>query len=131
MSNTARCRANRLGCAVFGYNRSMTYAEFLLLFLAVPIILLGLLLRQQIRRRHGLACVLVCLLAFVYTSPWDNHAAKTKLWTFDAVFAPPSHFLLYLPWEEYAFYFAQGILMCLLLVALARRLRPASGGRDL
>ncbi len=109
----------------------MTYAQFLLLFLVAPIVLLALLLRRHLRRRHGLACALVCLLAFVYTSPWDNHAAKTKLWTFDPTFAPPSHFVLYLPWEEYAFYFAQGILMCLLVVALARRLRPASGDRDL
>ena len=105
----------------------MTYASFLLVFLVIPIVLLALLLRGRIRARHGLACALVCLLAFVYTSPWDNHAAKTKLWTFDPVFAPPSHFIYYLPWEEYAFYFAQGILMCLLVLFLARYLKPASG----
>ena len=104
----------------------MTYARFLLVFLIVPIVLLLMLVRGRLRGRHGGACALVCGLAFVYTSPWDNHAAKTKLWTFDPAFAPPSHFLFYLPWEEYAFYFAQGILMCLLLVALARRLRPRS-----
>ena len=33
----------------------------------------------------------------------------------------------YLPWEEYAFYFAQGILMCLLLVALAPPAAAPSG----
>ncbi len=43
------------------------------------------------------------------------------------MFAPPSHFVFYLPWEEYAFYFAQGILMCLLVLALSRWLKPASG----
>ena len=105
----------------------MTYAWFLLVFLTVPIALLAVSLRHQWSARHTLACTAVCLLAFVYTSPWDNHAAKTKLWTFDPLFAPPSHFLFYLPWEEYAFYFAQGILTCLLVVALSRRLRPASG----
>ena len=109
----------------------MTYARFLLVFLAVPIVFLALALRGRCNARHGLACAAVCLLAFVYTSPWDNHAAKTKLWTFDPIFAPPSHFLLYLPWEEYAFYFAQGILTCLLVVALARRLKPASGDPSL
>ena len=41
-------------------------------------------------------------------------------------FAPRSHFVFSLPWEEYAFYFAQGILMCLLLVVLAPLLRPRS-----
>ena len=105
----------------------MTYALFLLVFLAVPIALLALGLRGRIQARHGGACALVCLLAFVYTSPWDNHAAKTKLWTFDPVFAPPSHFVFYLPWEEYAFYFVQGILMCLLVLLLSRRLKPAAG----
>ncbi len=105
----------------------MTYALFLLVFLIVPIVLLVLCLRGRIRARHGLACGAVCLLAFVYTSPWDNHAAKTKLWTFDPVFAPPGHSILYLPWEEYAFYFAQGILMCLLVLALSRWLKPVSG----
>ncbi len=105
----------------------MTYASFLLVFLAVPIAGLALLLRGRFRARHGLACGAVCLLAFVYTSPWDNHAAKTKLWTFDPVFAPPSHFVFYLPWEEYAFYFAQGIFMCLLVLLLSRWLKPASG----
>lgn len=102
----------------------MTYARFLLVFLVAPIVLLLMLVRGRLSGRHLWACALVCGLAFVYTSPWDNYASKTKLWTFDPVFAPPSHFLFYLPWEEYAFYFAQGILMCLLLVALARWLRP-------
>lgn len=107
----------------------MTYAWFLLIFLVVPIVLLLSLVRGHLRGRHLWACALVCGLAFVYTSPWDNHAAKTGLWTFDPAFAPPSHFVLSLPWEEYAFYFAQGILMCLLVVALAPRLRPRSQGK--
>jgi putative membrane protein len=102
----------------------MTYARFLLVFLVIPIGLLLIWVRGRLRGRHGTACALVCGLAFAYTSPWDNHAAKTGLWTFDPAFAPASHFLLSLPWEEYAFYFAQGIFLCLLLVALARWLRP-------
>ena len=109
----------------------MTYALFLLVFLCVPIAILLLAVRGRINARYLVACALVCLLAFVYTSPWDNYAAKTKLWTYDAKFAPPSHFVLYLPWEEYAFYFAQGILMCLLVVALAKYLRPRTGGTEL
>ena len=109
----------------------MTYALFLLLFLAVPILFLLFFLRGRLQARHFSACALVCLLAFVYTAPWDNHAAKIKLWTFDPHFAPPSHFWLYLPWEEYAFYFAQGILMCLLLVALSSYFRPSKGDRFL
>jgi lycopene cyclase domain-containing protein len=114
-----------------GYNGDMTYARFLGVFLVIPILLLALALRRVWSRRLALSCAVVCALAFAYTSPWDNHAARTKLWTFDPRFAPPSHFILYLPWEEYAFYFAQGILMCLLVAALARRLPPATGERRL
>jgi lycopene cyclase domain-containing protein len=109
----------------------MTYALFLLVFLCLPIAALAVSLRGRITRRHGIACAIVCGLAFVYTSPWDNHAAKTKLWTFDTHFAPPSHFVFFLPWEEYAFYLSQGILICLLVTALSRYLRPVSGGGEL
>jgi len=109
----------------------MTYAQFLGVFLCVPIAALAIALRGRWKGRLSTACGAVCGLAFVYTSPWDNHAAKIKLWTFDAKFAPPSHFVYYLPWEEYAFYFAQGILICLLVAVLARWLRPSSGGNEL
>ncbi len=109
----------------------MTYAQFLGVFLCIPIAGLAIVLRKQWKARHGIACGVVCGLAFVYTSPWDNHAAKIKLWTFDPHFAPPSHFVFYLPWEEYAFYFAQGILICLLVTALSRFLHPSSGKSEL
>ena len=106
----------------------MTYAQFLEVFLCVPIAALAITLRGRWNGRLTAACAAVCGLALLYTSPWDNHAAKIKLWTFDPHFAPPSHFILYLPWEEYAFYFAQGILICLLVAVLARWLKPSTGG---
>jgi lycopene cyclase domain-containing protein len=106
----------------------MTYAHFLLVFLVVPIAVLGLALWRQVSRRLALSCGLVCLLAYLYTSPWDNYAAKVGLWSYDPHFAPASHFLGYLPWEEYAFYGLQGVLACLLTVGLARVLKPAGGG---
>lgn len=105
----------------------MTYASFLGVFLVVPIAVLAWALRRSWSRRLSFSCAAVCALALAYTSPWDNHAAKVKLWTFDPRFAPPGHFVFYLPWEEYAFYFAQGVLMCLLVAALARRLPPTPG----
>lgn len=107
----------------------MTYAQFLAAFLVVPIAFLVALLRKHLCRRHFLACALVCLIAFVYTTPWDNYAARVGLWSFDPTFAPPSHFIFFLPWEEYAFYLLQAILTCLLTLALARRLRPTDGGK--
>ncbi len=106
----------------------MTYAQFLAFFLLPPILILAVLLRRHWKRRYGWSLLLVCVLAYLYTSPWDNHAARIKLWTFDPHFAPPSHFLFYLPWEEYAFYGLQGILVCLVCVGLTRILKPRDGG---
>lgn len=106
----------------------MTYAQFLIIFLVVPLVALAIRLRRQWQRRHWVACALVCLLALVYTAPWDNHAARVGLWSFDPQFAPPSHFILFLPWEEYAFYFLQGIFICGLALGLSRRLKPRDGG---
>ena len=99
----------------------MTYAEFLLVFLVFPIVCLLGILRRRWEAHHRIACAAVCSIAFLYTAPWDNHAAATGLWTFDPRFAPPSHFILHLPWEEYVFYLLQGLFICLLVVALSRR----------
>lgn len=107
----------------------MTYAEFLALFLVIPIVCLGFALRGRFHKRHRLTCLVICGLAFLYTAPWDNYAAAKRLWTFDPHFAPPSHFFFFLPWEEYAFYGLQGILISLLLVLLARRLPPDGSER--
>lgn len=107
----------------------MTYGQFLLVFLLLPIVLLAVALRRHLRRHHLLAGGLVCVIAFVYTTPWDNYAAYKKLWTFDPnfVLGPPFWFG-YLPLEEYLFYLAETVFVCLVYVALARI--PALAARD-
>ncbi len=97
----------------------MTYGQFLLVFLLVPIVVLAVALRARIRRHHRIACGLVCLLAFVYTTPWDNYAAYKKLWTFAPEFVG-AVWIGYLPLEEYLFYFAEAVFVCLALVALSQ-----------
>ena len=97
----------------------MSYGQFLLIFLLVPIIVLIVTLRAQIRRSHRIACGLVCLLALVYTTPWDNYAAYKKLWTFAPDFVG-TVWIGYLPLEEYLFYFGEAIFVCLALIALSR-----------
>jgi lycopene cyclase domain-containing protein len=99
----------------------VTYGLFLLVFLVVPIIALLWHLRGRLQRFHLIAMGLVCLLAFVYTTPWDNYAAYKRLWTFapEFVWGPPLWFG-WLPLEEYLFYFAEAIFVCLTLIALSR-----------
>ena len=99
----------------------MTYAQFLLVFLLLPILVLAVALCKTLRRSHLVAGGLVCLLAFVYTTPWDNYAAYARLWTFDPKFVRGAPFWFgYLPLEEYLFYFAEAIFVCLALLALSR-----------
>ena len=111
----------------------MTYGLFLLVFLCLPIAVLLAVLWKRLRRHHLLAGGLVCLLAFVYTTPWDNYAAYKRLWTFDPafVYGPPLWFG-YLPLEEYLFYFAEAVFVCLVLVGLSRVpwLRPEAGAGE-
>ena len=106
----------------------MTYGLFLLVFLVLPTIALFFGLRRHLKRHHYIGLALVCLLAFVYTTPWDNYAAYKKLWTFGAgfVWGPPLWFG-YLPLEEYLFYFAEAVFVCVALVGLSRLtyFRPA------
>lgn len=99
----------------------MTYALFLLLFLCLPTVVLVFVLRGRIARHHAIALALVNLLAFVYTTPWDNFAAYKKLWTFAPAFVWGKPFWFgYLPMEEYLFYFAEAVFVCVTMLVLGR-----------
>ena len=102
----------------------MTYGLFLLIFLLCPIIFLALALRRHLTRAHLLSGAMICAISFVYTSPWDNYAAYKRLWTFapEFVWGPPLWFG-YLPLEEYLFYFAEAIFVCLVVVGLKGRMK--------
>ena len=99
----------------------MTYSGFLVIFLVIPIVLLLLFLWGRLRCFHRLGLGLVCLLAFVYTTPWDNYAAFKHLWSFDPAFVWGRPFWVgWLPLEEYLFYLAEAVFVCLTVVALSR-----------
>ena len=64
---------------------------------------------------------MVCAMAFAYTTPWDNYAAARGLWRFAPTFVWGHPFWLgSLPAEEYLFYLAEAVFVCLAFVALAR-----------
>lgn len=90
----------------------MTYLQFHLLFNLPP--LLGLLFLQKNQPLHTeeLWCLgLIFGAVALFTSPWDNYAAKKGIWGF-----PPSQHsfkIKYLPIEEYAFFFIQSLLVIL------------------
>lgn len=107
----------------------MTYAQYHLAFI-VPV--LALLLLTTARRRGPLAGVLnaddrwtrgwllgLVLVAFTYTTPWDNYLVFKEIWSY-----PPERVLGrlgYVPYEEYAFFILQTVITGLWTLWLLRR----------
>ena len=114
----------------------MTYFGFLIIFLVVPILLLGGLLlrlrRTKSRRPEGhvrpavIAIPLMVLIALAYTTPWDNYLVATGVWWYDPVLVSGIVFG-WVPIEEYTFFVLQPILGGIWLLLLIHILpRPAS-----
>ncbi|MDX1421019.1 MAG: lycopene cyclase domain-containing protein, partial [Rubricoccaceae bacterium] len=92
---------------------SMTYLQFHLVFLGPPLLAMGALASRRWRRGAAerdptWAFWLLPLIAFVYTTPWDNYLVANAVWTY-----PPGAVLAtigYVPVEEYLFFLLQPIL---------------------
>ncbi len=109
----------------------MTYLNFLICFLVLPIlVLLCLTLRDQYAKRKlplelqggspWLVLFVLIIVAVLYTTPWDNYLVATRVWWYD-----PSRVLGiiigWVPIEEYTFFVLQPILAGLWIVFIARR----------
>lgn len=87
----------------------MTYLQFHLLFLLPPLVVAGLLLARRRAEVPPLGYIpLLALIAFVYTTPWDNYLVATGIWSYgpDRVAAT----IGYVPVEEYLFFLLQPVL---------------------
>ena len=110
----------------------MTYFGFLLRFLVIPILLLGMLAWWDRRRGRDLAPALrgqsfwlglgiMPIVALIYTTPWDNYLVATHVWWYKPDLV--TGFVIgWVPIEEYTFFILQPILTGLFLLALLRRL---------
>ena len=101
----------------------MSYLTFLLIFVVLPI---GVLAAMQPRPLAGVngwrgkwAIPLLGLIAFAYTTPWDNYLVYREVWWYgpDRVLGT----IGYVPYEEYAFFALQPILTGLFLYTLLAR----------
>jgi lycopene cyclase domain-containing protein len=98
----------------------MSYGQFLLIFLVLPLVAAAVVLRRVLSRRLMLTVLGVSILALVYTAPWDNLIVVNGVWSYG-----PDHILGvvigHVPLEEYVFYVLQvglaGILTAGLLAA--------------
>lgn len=96
---------------------TLTYLAFHLIFTLPPILLMVATLPRPLAgvggRRGLVAIPLLCLIAFIYTTPWDNYLVANEIWWYgdDRVLAT----IGYVPVEEYAFFILQPILTGLFL----------------
>jgi lycopene beta-cyclase len=113
----------------------MTYFGFLAVFVGIPLLILsGLLLlarrsqRQMPTRFQGwpewLAVGALVVVAFVYTTPWDNYLVATGVWWYDPELVTGIVWG-WVPIEEYTFFVAQTLLGGLWLLVLLRYRPPA------
>ena len=108
----------------------MTYFGFLGLFVGIPIVLLSIWAAVDWRRGKrlpaalqgwpaGRVIVMHMVIAFVYTTPWDNYLVATEVWGYDPNLVTGIVFG-WVPIEEYTFFLVQPIMTGLLLLALMR-----------
>ena len=110
----------------------MTYFGFLLRFLGIPIVVLGIVSWLDYRRGKPIPAnfrgwpawagiLLHVAVAVVYTTPWDNYLVATGVWTYDPALVT-GIVLGWVPIEEYTFFVVQTIMAGLWIVFLLRRL---------
>lgn len=111
----------------------MSYFGFLIRFLVIPIVLLGVLTYLDLRRKRALPASLrflspwlvisaLVVVAVIYTTPWDNYLVATGVWWYDPALVTGIT-LGWVPIEEYTFFVLQTIMTGLWLLFLARRVR--------
>lgn len=112
----------------------MSYLNFLLLFVCLPIVILALRLKGRSQPAEGeislaafvKATLVLVVLAVVYTTPWDNYLVKHQIWWYGADRVLGT--IGYVPIEEYAFFVLQTLLTCLWGYSIYRRRLATSRG---
>jgi lycopene beta-cyclase len=106
----------------------MTYMQFHFLFIFPPILVMAAMapaIRHRLGTRGFLGVLAVPIIAFVYTTPWDNYLVFRGIWWYgpDRVVGTVG----YVPIEEYMFFLLQPVLTGLFTLHLLARRRPAPG----
>ena len=110
----------------------MTYFGFLVRFLGIPLLILGLLTWWDARQGRrlpapfrtwapGFVILAHVIVAVVYTTPWDNYLVATSVWWYDPALVT-GWVIGWVPIEEYTFFVLQTIMAGLLWLFLAKRL---------
>jgi len=109
---------------------SLTYVEFLLVFLAVPVVALAAAVARRtdsLRRVLAGVAALVCI-AVGYTAPWDSYLVGRGVWTYgEGVVAVR---FARVPLGEWLFFVLQTTVTGLWYHLLAPQVEPGVPGRD-
>ena len=97
----------------------MTYAMFLVVFLAIPIAVLAWLLRSSLRRSWIIWLGLLMGIALIYTTPWDNYLVANHVWWYQPQLVT-GFTIGWVPIEEYAFFLLQPLMSGLWFLLLHR-----------
>jgi len=110
----------------------MTYFGFLAIFLGIPIAILSMITIIDYKRGKWMPDALhsfqpwivmlgLCIVAFIYTTPWDNYLVATRVWWYD-INLVNGLVIGYVPIEEYTFFLVQPVMTGLLFLLIARYL---------
>lgn len=115
----------------------MTYFNFLLLFVGIPILIFLVITWLDLRagrpspgfdaQKVPLIIFVHVILALAYTTPWDNYLVATGVWYYNPQLVTGMT-IGYVPIEEYTFFIVETILVGLWWWFLARRIRWSSNG---
>jgi putative membrane protein len=113
----------------------MTYFNFLLIFVVIPILALLVITWLDLRagrptpgfdaRKVPLIIFVHVIIALVYTTPWDNYLVATGVWYYNPDLVTGIT-IGYVPIEEYTFFIVETIMVGLWWWFLARRLYGSS-----
>lgn len=105
----------------------MTYFAFLAIFLGIPMILMSAAVIRQHRTkwlpsalaawRPWVVMLGLCVVAFIYTTPWDNYLVATGVWWYDPALVT-GIVIGYVPVEEYTFFLLLPIASSLFAILL-------------
>lgn len=100
----------------------MTYLQFHVAFTLPVLAALWVFRPRRVPAWWPLVALVV--IAFAYTTPWDNYLVAMRVWTYppDRVFATVGH----VPVEEYAFFVIQTVMTGLLFMLVRARYFPAT-----
>lgn len=110
----------------------MSYFQFLQIFLGIPILILSVLTVFDYVRGRWMpdalntfkpwaAMIGLCIVALIYTTPWDNYLVATNVWWYDIELVN-GLVIGWVPIEEYTFFLVQPVMTSLLFLLLARYL---------